>query len=61
MSEIAKKVGIKVPSIYNHFSGKDELIWAALELEITEFFTFMDNELMQAEESPSLEKLRQLF
>ncbi len=61
MSEIAKNVGIKVPSIYNHFSGKDELVWAALELEISEFFKFMDNELMQIEESPSLEKLRQLF
>jgi len=38
MSEIAKKVGIKVPSIYSHFQSKDEIICLVMTKEIGSFF-----------------------
>ena len=34
MSDVAGEVGIKVPSIYNHFSGKDEIILECVKREI---------------------------
>ena len=61
MSDIAKSVGIKVPSIYNHFTGKDEIIWTAIQIEVADFFEFMDMELSQINATPSLERLKRLF
>ncbi|SEW41755.1 TetR/AcrR family transcriptional regulator [[Clostridium] fimetarium] len=38
MADIAKKVGIKVPSIYSHFQSKDEIICLVMTQEIRSFF-----------------------
>jgi len=38
MSDIAKKVGIKVPSIYSHFQSKDVIICLVMTKEIESFF-----------------------
>ncbi len=37
--EIARAVGIKAPSIYNHFLSKEEILFAALDAVIDEFLT----------------------
>lgn len=38
MSDIAKEVNIKVPSIYSHFSNKDEIIYTVVQKEITNYY-----------------------
>lgn len=38
MSEIANEVGIKVPSIYSHYAGKDDIILQIVKNEIKNFF-----------------------
>ncbi len=32
VEEIAEKVGIKAPSLYNHFKGKEDILNALIEL-----------------------------
>ena len=46
MSDIAKKVGIKVPSIYSHFQSKDELIWLVMTQEISCFFDNLNDQII---------------
>jgi AcrR family transcriptional regulator len=45
LSEIAKKVGIKKPSIYAHFSSKEELFLAVLDRELEKVCSYIDEEL----------------
>lgn len=64
MSDIAKKVGIKVPSLYSHYSGKDEIILLVVEREINRFYSFVLEEIhnmntVSCEES--LEKIYRLI
>lgn len=61
MSDVAGKVGIKVPSIYNHFSGKDEIILECVKREI-EFFTLhMESVYQQLNLKKSQDILHEIF
>ena len=38
MAEIAEAVGIKKPSIYNHYVNKDDLLSMVIDEEVNRFF-----------------------
>lgn len=61
MSEIAKGVAIKVPSIYSHFSGKDEIILLVTEKEIIHFFSEIAKEINKGRMKNSEEQMKGLF
>ena len=61
MSDIAKEVGIKVPSIYSHYSGKDEIILLVVEREINHFYSFLLDEINEMDELPCEEKLKKIY
>lgn len=42
MSDLAKLAKIKVPSIYSHFSSKDEIILLVIEKEIENYYQFLN-------------------
>lgn len=42
MSDIAKDVGIKTPSLYSHFTSKDEIILIVIEKEIERYCAFLE-------------------
>lgn len=61
MSDIAKSVGIKVPSIYSHYSGKDEIILLVIEREINRFYAFLLKEIKTMEAVSCEEKLKKIY
>ena len=61
MSDIAKEVGIKVPSIYSHYSGKDKIILLVVEREINHFYSFLLDEINEMDELPCEEKLKKIY
>jgi len=61
MNDIAKLVGIKTPSIYAHFNGKEELFFSVYEDLANEYVDLMD-QIMNAAESMDIEdKLYYIF
>jgi len=60
MSDIAKKVGIKVPSIYSHFQSKDAIIYLVMIKEIRNFFDNLNNQIciLDKENEKSESKLK---
>jgi len=42
MSDIAKDVGIKTPSLYSHFASKEEIIYNVIEKEIERYCDFLE-------------------
>lgn len=61
LSEIADYVGIKKPSIYNHYKNKDELIKVVIEEEVTHFFRFQQQAILKNEDLSSTERLKRVF
>ena len=51
MSDIAKEVGIKVPSIYSHYQSKDQLICLVMTKEICSFFDNLNIQISRLENS----------
>ncbi len=49
MNDIAKEVGIKTPSLYAHFKGKEELFSAIYEDMVKDHVSFMDQLINTAE------------
>ncbi|RKL65758.1 hypothetical protein CR203_19110 [Salipaludibacillus neizhouensis] len=54
MKDIAMQVGIKTPSIYAHFNGKEELLFSIYE-ELANEYMDLINEMMNAAEDMSEE------
>lgn len=61
LSEIAKAVGIKTPSIYAHFDSKEQLFLALLEDAIHEENEKMSLLLQNAEDQPPIDSLYAVF
>lgn len=45
ISEIALKAGVKDPVIYQHFKGKEDLVFAVVEEHMEKFLSFLDEQL----------------
>ena len=44
VEEIAEKVGIKAPSLYNHFKGKEDILNALIELAEARYEEFFGSD-----------------
>jgi AcrR family transcriptional regulator len=42
MSDISELVGIKTPSLYSHFTGKDEIVSITVETEINKWYKALE-------------------
>lgn len=49
VSELAKAVAIKTPSLYSHFSSKDQILEIMIQQEINHYFSCLESEMMKAE------------
>ncbi len=61
MNEIAEGVGIKKPSLYSHFSGKEELFFAVYEDLAAEYKGLMERLLAESEQMKPEEQLAYIF
>lgn len=61
LAEIAKQVGIKTPSIYAHFQGKEDLFLAVFEEVNWEIVQHVKNVLQKVEPYPVKEKIYHIF
>lgn len=61
MSDIAKDVGIKTPSIYSHFSSKDEIILLVVERQIEEYCGFLDTLYANIQQLDWIHKLEKIY
>jgi len=62
MADIAKKVNLKVPSIYSHFQSKEELVDQVIEKELNQYFNILEEKIifLNDNETQIEEKLRKL-
>jgi len=61
MAELAKRVGIKTPSLYSHFSGKDQILELMIQNEIIRYFDCLDAKLLCAESMCCRDAMKSLF
>lgn len=61
MADIAKSVGIKVPSIYSHYTGKDEIILLVIEREVNHFYDLIFEEMKHMKANNCEENLKSLY
>lgn len=61
MSDIAKSVGIKAPSIYSHFSGKDEIVQTLIERDIERYYEFLGEVYKPLEDATLEQHLEGIF
>jgi Transcriptional regulator len=61
MNDIAKLVGIKTPSLYSHFSGKEELFFSVYEDLANEYVSLMDQIMNNAESMDIEDRLFYIF
>ena len=61
MSELAGAVGIKTPSLYSHFSGKDEIVELMIHEEVRRYFYQLDEKMRHAERMRCADSMRSLY
>jgi AcrR family transcriptional regulator len=61
MAELANAVGIKTPSLYSHFSGKDEILELMINKEILRYFDCLNTKLHDAQSMSCKEAMKSLF
>ena len=61
MSELAGAVGIKTPSLYSHFSGKDEIVEQTIREEVCRYFKQLNKALRGAEQMRCADAMKSLF
>ena len=62
MSNIATQVNLKAPSIYSHFSGKEEMLKIVSNREISEYCTYLDSLYIICEKDVCVESgLKRVF
>ncbi|MFC5713730.1 TetR/AcrR family transcriptional regulator [Thalassorhabdus alkalitolerans] len=61
LADIADQVGIKKPSLYNHFSSKKELFLVIVEDVFTSYITYVHDSLSALGESNVEDKLKQVL
>lgn len=57
MSDIASRVGIKTPSIYSHYEGKDQIIYLVIEKELKNYFIHLNQIVDSLDQKSTKEKL----
>lgn len=61
MADIAKKVGIKVQSIYSHYESKDQIICMVLDREINTRFKFFETTILETKNINSEKALKKIY
>lgn len=61
MAELANAVGIKTPSLYSHFSGKEQILELVIEKELLQYFSCLDAKLLSAESMSCKEAMKSIF
>ncbi len=61
VSDIARVLGIKTPSLYSHFDSKDRIIELMIRDEIHHYFTCINNEMDQPQQLNCKEMLKDLY
>lgn len=61
LSEIANAVGIKTPSLYSHFSNKDEILELMIHEEIYQYYRFLEEKIIEIESMNIKDAMKNLF
>ena len=61
VAELARAVGIKTPSLYRHFEGKDQIMEIMIRQEIQRYYECLEQEILLAEKLSCKEAMQRLF
>lgn len=61
VSELARAVGIKTPSLYSHFESKDQIMEIMIRQEIQRYYECLEQEILVAEKLSCKEAMQRLF
>jgi len=61
VSELAKAVEIKTPSLYSHFETKDQIIELMIREEIEHYFCHLEEKILQIEHLRCSEAMKSLY
>lgn len=61
MSDIAGEVGIKTPSLYSHFSKKDEIIELILRAEIERYYCHLERNIANTQHGGCREAMMRVY